>query len=412
MKILRKKPGVVILPVLIISVIFFSLLLLLLDQKKSNNELILEYRASRVISLLVNLYEDTGDIDPADVDENILGFGIYDFNFEALTRFGTAPERLPELTGRNPEKVAATNRSVEIIRLPRTGPVLNPMMGRSRGRRTEPMQQTMPMMQERAEHGIYMEYGNSSYTSEFRLLVLLTVFFTGAFGIAFLVIFKLYSQNRKLIIKSEHDKQLIQLGEAARTLAHEIRNPLGTLKLQRDLLKKKLPDGYDSNLEVIDRELKRLNLLVERVGEFLRNPVGTMECIDLADFFQQLYGSRESVKINYLKPGSRVYFDRERLRTVIDNIINNAVEAGGTAFVEIGPSSVMIRDKGPGFSDEALERLFDPFFTTKNSGTGLGMSIVKRLVETAGGKVIVKNMKEGGASVSVEFEETDESTCS
>lgn len=413
MKSLNSRPGVLLLPVLIISVIFLIVLILLLDQKKINSEIALEYRASRIITLLINLYNKDENIEPADLDRNIKGFGIYDLDGSAVFIFGSAPDELPEISGTKSENVVKNNRSVVIIRWPRSGYGGGPLMGRfpdPRGRRADTMPQTMMMPREYAEPGIYMEYRNSGYASELKLLVLITILFAGSFGITFYIIFRLYRSNRKLLLKSEHDKQLIQLGEAARTLAHEIRNPLSALKIQRDLLKKKLPSEYHGNLEVIDRELKRLNTLVDKVGEFLRNPIGAPEIINISEFSAELYSERADVIISSLNDGAAVFFDRERLRTVLDNLVNNAVEAGGKADLRIesdGKNTVVrISDNGPGLSEESFQRMFDPFYTTKNSGTGLGLSVVKRLIEAAGGEVSISNLKEGGASVRLHFRET------
>ena len=210
-----------------------------------------------------------------------------------------------------------------------------------------------------------------------------------------------------LLIQAEHDRQLVQLGEAARTLAHEIKNPLGTLKIQRDLLVKKLPGEYSGSLDIIDRELKRLNMLVERVGEFLRNPEGRPENIDISAFLKDLYGGREDVVLKLSEGPVLISFDRDRLRTVLDNIVNNAVDSGGPAELELRKRGSMVElevtDTGTGFSPEALDRLYDPFFTTKTTGTGLGLSVVKRLMDSAEGHIEISNRKEGGACVLLSF---------
>ncbi|PIE03973.1 MAG: two-component sensor histidine kinase, partial [Spirochaetales bacterium] len=257
---------------------------------------------------------------------------------------------------------------------------------------------------------------NSSYLSEQRLLMLIILLFTILFASALLFVFRLYNSNRALLVKAEHDRQLVQLGQAARTLAHEIKNPLSALKIQRDLLSKKLPDEHKRNLDVIDRELTRLNTLVNRVGEFLRNPKGMPEEMELCHFIRELYGERTHVTVLCPAGSALVYMDKERLHIILDNLVNNAIESGGSAEIRITDSKekpgFTVADNGSGIAEEIRERLYDPFFTTRNNGSGLGLSIVKRLVEAAGGSISIKNRKSGGALVTVELGDNNESSYS
>ncbi len=408
------------LPVSAVFIIFIILLVMLIDQKQSNNALMLEYKASRLIDLLLDLQVNDQLNDPSQIDENITGFGIYGADNNSLKRYGSAPLRLPDAAGRNNEVIMAGRRSIVVIRtLPDDAAVLRgaesmmqrmpPNMQRRLQELRDDRDQRQPLapMLRKYQVGIYIEYLNSGYISERRLIILLIILFITLFSVAAFFLFRLYRSNRRLIEKTEHDRQLIQLGEAARTLAHEIRNPLGALKIQRDLLVKKLPPGYETNLDIIDRELKRLNLLVDRVGEFLRNPVGKPEKIDLGRFVTELYGSRNEIVFSIPDSAACIYFDRERLRTVLDNIVNNAVESAGAAGIAVTEVSrgilLSVTDNGAGFTEEALRRMFDPFFTTKNSGTGLGLSVVKRLTEAAGGSVKINNRKEGGAEAELFF---------
>ncbi len=336
------------LPVSAVFIIFIILLVMLIDQKQSNNALMLEYRASRLIDLLLDLQINDQLNDPSQIDENIIGFGIYGADNNSLKRYGSAPLRLPDAASRNNEVIMVGRRSIVVIRTlpdeaaapPRGADSMMQRMPPNMQRRMQEFREqrsiTAPMLQ-KYQVGIYIEYLNSGYISERRLIILLIILFITLFSVAAFFLFRLYRSNRRLIEKTEHDRQLIQLGEAARTLAHEIRNPLGALKIQRDLLVKKLPPGYETNLDIIDRELKRLNLLVDRVGEFLRNPVGKPERIDLGRFVSLNYTAAVMKLPIHRIPDSTacIYFDRERLRTVLDNIVNNAVESAGAAGITV-----------------------------------------------------------------------------
>ena len=410
------------LPVSAVFLIFIVLLILLIYQKQSNNALVLEYRASHLINLLLDLYSTDQQIDVPEIDENILGYGFYDEDGKVLQQWGSAPSVLPLIGGRPDGVVMSGNRSIIVVRTGLNGNGMPPggthmmeqmpqsMMRRFNGNRES--REPLPPILTKYRTGIFLEYSNAGYRRERGLIILIIMLFVIFFTLSAVFVYRLYRANRLLLVKNEHDKQLIQLGEAARTLAHEIRNPLGALKIQRDLLSKKLPEGYEGNLEVIDRELKRLNTLVERVGEFLRNPVGRPERIGLSGFVSRLYSSRDDIIVTSIKDAD-VYFDAERLRTVFDNLVNNAVESGGSSEIVVkktGSRAVAeVKDSGSGFSDEALQRLFDPFFTTKNNGTGLGLSVVKRLVESAGGTIKVLNRRDG-ATVRIDFGEQGEST--
>ena len=415
------------LPVSAVCILFIILLFLLIDQKRSNNALVLEYNASKIINLLLDLHVNNQQIIPSEIDENIIGYGIYDKDRQAVSSWGSAPQQLPASTGRNNEIRYRRNKSIIIVRTVLDNRALPPGVGAVMQHMSPNMQrrlqeyrddrnsiEAMPPMMQKYQAGVFLEYSNASYVAEQRLIFFIIILFIIMFTTAFVFVYRLYQSNKHLLVQSEHDKQLIQLGEAARTLAHEIRNPLSALKIQRDLLVKKLPGGYETNLEVIDRELKRLNTLVERVGEFLRNPVGRPERINLYEFISRLYCSRTDIAITENQKDIFILFDSERLRTVIDNIVNNAVESGGSAAIEVNTSGrsvfLKVSDKGEGFTEEALKRLFDPFFTTKNSGTGLGLSVVRRLMESTGGKVEVTNLKSGGASVVLMFGEMNESS--
>ena len=99
-----------------------------------------------------------------------------------------------------------------------------------------------------------------------------------------------------------------------------------------------------------------------------------------------------------------VQADPEMLRAVMLNLVLNACQASGGQPVEIetvvdgGACRIEVRDRGPGISDDIRDRIFEPFFTTKSSGTGLGLPIVKRLMEVQGGHVRLRS-RDGGGTV-------------
>jgi two-component system sensor histidine kinase HydH len=107
-----------------------------------------------------------------------------------------------------------------------------------------------------------------------------------------------------------------------------------------------------------------------------------------------------------------VLIDEDRIRSVLENILRNALESGGRpeetgASIKKADSLVIISiyDRGSGIPEENMKRIFDPFFTSKSTGTGIGLSISKRFVEAAGGIITVKNRDGGGVMVTISIPE-------
>ena len=109
--------------------------------------------------------------------------------------------------------------------------------------------------------------------------------------------------------------------------------------------------------------------------------------------------------------------DPERLRSVLENLVRNALEAGGPeegvsieASVVDAKACIDVLDRGTGLESEAVGKIFDPFFTTKSRGTGIGLSVCKRFVEAAGGSISLGRRPEGGCRARVLIPATKEST--
>jgi two-component system sensor histidine kinase HydH len=107
-----------------------------------------------------------------------------------------------------------------------------------------------------------------------------------------------------------------------------------------------------------------------------------------------------------------IYMDADRTRSVIENLIRNALESGsppgelGASVIRSGGSlTIAVYDRGRGIDPGDLKRVFDPFFTSKSTGTGIGLSISKRFVEAAGGTITLENREGGGIIASIVMEE-------
>lgn len=225
----------------------------------------------------------------------------------------------------------------------------------------------------------------------------------------------LYRKNLAYRKNELRNRELVQLGEAARTLAHEIKNPLGAIRIQTATLQKVLPAPFHRNLQVITEEVDRLRLLVDKVGEFLKNPVGDPEPVEVNTMIQDLL-PRFPIPISFVPRTPeplRVWIDRNRFRTVLENILRNAVESLPENAEPI-PEGVRIEtcqrmdrveirvlDRGAGLPKGAEDRVFEPFFTTKPTGSGIGLAISKRFVEAAGGTLEVLPRSGGGTEARI-----------
>ncbi|HEX6070097.1 MAG TPA: HAMP domain-containing sensor histidine kinase [Longimicrobiaceae bacterium] len=213
-------------------------------------------------------------------------------------------------------------------------------------------------------------------------------------------------------IHLEEQRRLSQLGEMSAVLAHEIRNPLASLKGTAQLLVEGLPEG-SRELKRADRivaEAIRLETLTSDLLDFARSGPILREEVDPRELLRESVaevsgGAEESpVDIDDASAPERWFLDARRLRHALVNILQNAVQATPASApprVRVAQERdrlvYEIRDFGPGLEPGASERVFDPFFTTRTNGTGLGLAVARRVAEMHGGSITAGNHPEGGA---------------
>lgn len=227
----------------------------------------------------------------------------------------------------------------------------------------------------------------------------------------------LWFRTRRYQEELNHHRELLQFTEASRTLSHELQNPLAAILLQTALLKRSSGDETPAEVAIIEEEARRMSALVSRVRDFLRDPKGQVETLDLGPLAESLAG-RFALPVEVSVEGSaphRVKFDPHRLRSVVENLIKNAVESGPEPrprVVVSRPRAGWVRlevlDSGLGFSPESLKQALQPFYTTKTTGTGIGLPIADGFVRAAGGRLRWENRAEGGARVSLDLPEASE----
>lgn len=381
---------------------------LLVRQEMERRRSSIEYQVYQVMTGIMDVYTSSGSIDPAYWPE-LNGFGIYSASGSSLYRFGTAPRALANRETISPRgKSHLKGSSMTIIR--RTGAVM-PMHNDNKNRRG--MRQIMPPMDaSRMLSGrfVFIDINVENLLREGRLVLIAVFMLLSVFlSIVAMVIF----YSRKLAMyrdREQNSAHLVQLGEAARTLVHEIKNPLGVIRVQCATLKRTLPEERQKNIDVIEEETERLVLLTNRVRDFLHNSDGTPSLCDPLFFLEQCkvrYPARIAVNGNN-DTEAQVLIDRERMVQVLDNLIVNAMEASDSASdlpelsLSIVKNRVMFRisDRGTGVAPENRERLFQPFFTTKARGSGIGLALARRFIEQASGTLWHED-RAGGGSVFV-----------
>ena len=218
----------------------------------------------------------------------------------------------------------------------------------------------------------------------------------------------LMRSNARFRRRLDAQRQLVELGEAARTLTHEIKNPLSAIRLKTAILRRTTGTDAVADLQVIDDEVGRLAVLADRVSDFIRDPAGNREPIDLGPLLDALTERHPALEVQRPAAPLMVRFDRERLRSVLDNLVRNAVESTvDSSPVEVAAQSgarqvtVRVLDRGIGIAPGHRERVFDPFFTTKPKGSGIGLAICRRFVQAAGGTLELSPRPGGGTEAVV-----------
>ena len=235
------------------------------------------------------------------------------------------------------------------------------------------------------------------------------------------------ADEEKRIPAGEKD-YLSQIGELAKGLVHEIRNPLNAIKLNAGMIEEALlvEDGIDAEgcLRMVRRIKDEVEDLHETVQEFLSyaGPSNlSLESLDvnsllrnLAEFVEpECFGHGVALQLDLCEESPRIKGDRRQIMSAVLNLVINsreAIEQDGTITIRTraendGGVAISVIDTGGGISPEIEGRVFNSFFTTKEGGTGLGLGIVRRIVEAHGGRLELINHQGTGLEAVMCFSE-------
>ena len=216
------------------------------------------------------------------------------------------------------------------------------------------------------------------------------------------------------------EQALAEVGHFAVTVAHEVKNPLGIIKGALDILRK---EGIDEQVKVtmisyVEDEIRRLDMLIRDFLDFSRPRSLSFKKTNLTSFLRNLV-DRMNLEWEPKKVGidfkttvqeATIQADKDALSRAMVNIIKNACEASPEGsrvtvglFDEGSFFKVVVSDLGDGIPDEKKGKIFEPFFTGKSKGTGLGLTLTKKLIEAHMGQIEVKDNEPTGTRIEIIF---------
>ncbi len=222
-------------------------------------------------------------------------------------------------------------------------------------------------------------------------------------------------ENRKQIIEAE--KKLIWR-EIARVMAHEIKNPLTPIRLSIERLEQKYLENSENidtifcdTIKIVKEEINNLQMLVRRFSDFAKMPEPNPGYYDLSEQLNEilnLYKNQHNIHQEIKKDLPDFYGDKMQMRQVFINLTQNALQAiDKNGKLTIGAKFenlnfiIAFTDNGSGIDKIDIEKIFEPYFTTKRKGTGLGLAVVKRIIENHSGTIKVKSEKGKGTEFTI-----------
>ena len=225
------------------------------------------------------------------------------------------------------------------------------------------------------------------------------------------VIEKLRQREREVL----RADQLAAVGQMAAGVAHELRNPLTTLKMlvQTNRQEARAQDRPGDDFQIMEEEIGLMERCLQTFLDFARPPQPERRPLDLGAVVERVFAlvegraRKQHVRLEFTRPPFPVCVEADgaQLQQLLVNLALNALDAmpqGGTLRVDLGSPvhgqvELRVQDTGPGIAPEILPRLFEPFVSSKETGIGLGLAVSRRIAESHGGSLWVTNPPQGGA---------------
>jgi len=273
-----------------------------------------------------------------------------------------------------------------------------------------------------ANEGLIAQAEVSSQGNVLRMTVLIwaTIIITLVLG-SFMGFFIARKINAQLV----RSAKMASLGQLSANIAHEIRNPLTSIKMRLYSLEEELKSNPSTreDMKVITEEINRMEKTVKNFLDFARPPEPNLESCDIIKVLEgtislvSLKARAQNIQIQkrFDEASYELKADKEQMRQVFLNIMLNSIEAmpeGGVLEISAekrydrgkdGVLAIRVRDTGAGISNDVRSKLFEPFFTTKAEGTGLGLFIASRITQMHRGKLKVESQSGAGTVLTIEL---------
>jgi PAS domain S-box-containing protein len=238
-------------------------------------------------------------------------------------------------------------------------------------------------------------------------------------GPAILVMLRDIGERKRLQEQLRKTERIAELGTVASGMAHEIGTPMNVILGRAEYLMDRVTDeSIKKGLQTIVTQVERITRVMNQLLSFARRKTPERGALDLKQvvedslemFHERLVRSRIRVELSLADPCPMVLADADQMSQVMINLVMNAVHAmpeGGTLRVTLAPEPQMVRltvaDTGHGIPREVIKKIFDPFFTTKEfgKGTGLGLTVVKGIIEEHQGSIAVESQEGAGTTFTI-----------